>query len=71
VKECGSKEKLPVPFFRTSNELMDRVAAEGMDPAHSSSEYFKTITERLKSRLMEAPGISAQALEDHGEIFLF
>lgn len=50
---------------------MDRVAAEGMEPAHSSSEYFKTITERLKSRLMEAPGISAQALEDHGEIFLF
>lgn len=74
MEACGSKENLPVPFFRTSNELTDRLAAEGKGPAHSSPEYFKAITERLKSRLMGAgiaPGIPTQVLENRGEIFFF
>lgn len=50
MEACGSKENLPVPFFRTSNELTDRLAAEGKGPAHSSPEYFKAITERLKKQ---------------------
>jgi hypothetical protein len=37
-------ENLPVPFFRTSNELTDRLAAQEKVLAHSSSKYPEAIT---------------------------
>ncbi|KAJ5905094.1 uncharacterized protein N7473_002010 [Penicillium subrubescens] len=48
VKACGSKEVLPVPFFRTSDEIADRLSVERKGPAHSSREYPAAVTERLK-----------------------
>jgi hypothetical protein len=44
VEACGSMENLPVPFFRTSNELTDRLAAQEKVLAHSSSKYPEAIT---------------------------
>ncbi|KAJ5379810.1 uncharacterized protein N7496_002238 [Penicillium cataractarum] len=66
VKACGSRENLSVPFFRASNEITDRLADQGMGPAHSSVEYPDAITERLKRRLKEV-GIADEVV-NKGEL---
>lgn len=40
-----------MPFFRTSNELTDRLVAEGKDPSHASFQYPDAICGRLKNKL--------------------
>lgn len=63
-----------MPFFRASNEITDRLAAEGKGPAHASSEYPAAITERLKNRLKEVGiglGIEGRGTGRNGGIFFF
>jgi hypothetical protein len=74
VKACGSKEVLPVPFFRTSDEIADRLSVERKGPAHSSREYPAAVTERLKRKLREvgiAPGMKGDVVGGKGEVFFF
>jgi hypothetical protein len=74
IKACGSKEDIPVPFFRASREITTRLAAEGNGPVPSSSEYPAAITERLKNKLKEAgigPGIEGHGTGSNGEISFF
>jgi hypothetical protein len=63
-----------VPFFRTSNEITDRLAAEGKGPAHSSRDYPDAVTERLKRKLKEvgvAPGAKGDGAGGNGRVFFF
>lgn len=74
IQACGSQKDLPVPFFRTSNEITDRLAVEGKGPAHSSREYPAAVTERLKRKLREvgiAPGMKGDGGGGKGEVFFF
>ncbi|KAF9629178.1 hypothetical protein BFW01_g10381 [Lasiodiplodia theobromae] len=73
AEACGSEVALPVPFFRTDNALTDQLAAEGKGPAHSSPEYPKAMTNRLKARLREV-GVGSGVLErpeNRGKSFFF
>jgi hypothetical protein len=74
LKACGSAANLPVPFFRTNNELTDQLAREGKGHEHSSAEYPKAVTERLKSKLRAAgiaPGMQEEEFGLTGEVYFF
>ena len=66
---AGSKGKLGAAFFRTDNELTDRLVAAGKGPEKRTAGYPAAITKRLKDKMKEVGVADGLLKENMSELF--